>query len=155
MAFKMKGSAFKLNNVATKSALKQQASPMKVAGGKYVDVIDEEGVTTSKQLSDADYAAIERRNAILEAEGSELSAQGKSGLAEHKFSQTKQLTKSGLENTSYSNLEDAQSALDNMPSKINGKDNPEHTKLANIIHYELSSTGRKETENQKRLNKGN
>ena len=36
MGFKMKGSAFKLNNVATKSALKQ-ASPIKAAGGKYLD----------------------------------------------------------------------------------------------------------------------
>ena len=32
MAFKMKGSAFKLSNVATKSALKQ-ASPMRLTGG--------------------------------------------------------------------------------------------------------------------------
>tara|TARA_R110000744_G_scaffold367370_1_gene476790 strand:+ start:457 stop:870 length:414 start_codon:yes stop_codon:yes gene_type:complete len=41
MAFKMKGSAFKLNEVATKSALKQQASPMKEKG-VYKTILDEE-----------------------------------------------------------------------------------------------------------------
>ena len=41
MTFKMKGSAFKLNNVATKSALKQaEVSPMKKMG-KYQTTIDE------------------------------------------------------------------------------------------------------------------
>ena len=43
MAFKMKGSAFKLNNVATKSALKQGKSPMKLQE-KLID-----GVPVSKE----------------------------------------------------------------------------------------------------------
>ena len=164
MAFKMKGSAFKLGNVATKSALKQQASPMKVAGGKYLDSIDEDGTTISKQLSDADYAAIERRNEMLQTEADELSEKGNSELAHHKNSQIRQLTKTGLENTDYANIEEAQEALGNIPDKIESKDfrgktimvdNPEHTKLANILHYEMSETGEKETKNQNRLNEGN
>ena len=159
MGFKMKGSAFKLNNVATKSALKQ-ASPIKAAGGKYLDKIDEEGYTTSKQISDADYAAIERRNAMLEAEADELSNKGDSELAKHKNSQIKQLSKTGLENTDYANVEEAQRALSNMSPKIEGKDfkgktimveNPEYTELANILHYELGSRGKKETENQNKF----
>ena len=41
MAFKMKGSAYKLGNVATKAALKQK-SPMKRTG-EFIDTLDEDG----------------------------------------------------------------------------------------------------------------
>tara|TARA_R110000744_G_scaffold208106_1_gene326807 strand:+ start:100 stop:543 length:444 start_codon:yes stop_codon:yes gene_type:complete len=37
MAFKMKGSAFKLNSVATKSALKQYIGPVKKANTEYLE----------------------------------------------------------------------------------------------------------------------
>ena len=54
MAFKMKGSAFKLNNVATKSALKQ-ASPMKIVPSyktKYSTIHDDTGDIIEDDLTD-------------------------------------------------------------------------------------------------------
>ena len=46
MAFKMKGSAFKLNEVATKSALKQGKSPIKDSGSEWLNTLNEQGMDT-------------------------------------------------------------------------------------------------------------
>jgi|6_EtaG_2_1085325.scaffolds.fasta_scaffold19096_3 hypothetical protein len=59
MAFKMKGSAFKLNNVATKSALKQTKSPLEQAVA--------ESTASNSGVRNADIAAaMETDNALLE-----------------------------------------------------------------------------------------
>lgn len=145
MAFKMKGSAFKLNNVATKSALKQQASPMKVAGGKYKyemvkDEFGEEDQINT-QISDQEYDAIIAQNQA----DSDAVAAGTKTLAS--IVPGVGLGAEGLDGTKYKSVGELKEALSTM-----NKASKEYRKLKDIYNWETSDEGKEETANQRRLN---
>lgn len=136
------------------------ASPMKVAGGKYVMEEDKEGYPVETQISTADYERMEQRNKELDAEAEKASERGDSGKAQYLYGQKSWLTKSGLENpvdgVQYTSLEEAQEALHNMPEEIEGPKgdmipNPEYWNLAKVVDYEITAKGKGETERQRRL----
>jgi hypothetical protein len=91
MAFKMKGSAFKLNNVATKSALKQEGpvTEQNIKAQKSEEERDP-WIVPDKGFGDDDFVSIERMNDYVEridgikqdamAAGKELSAQQKKDI---------------------------------------------------------------------------
>ena len=138
MAFKMKGSAFKLGNVATKSALKQ-ASPMKVAGGKFKTIWNPETEEGDKiQISDQDYADILAQNKANRSAENEFLA--------WENNPTPSVHAEGLDATEYNSIGELEEALSTMDPA-----SQEYHNLADTLHFEMSDAGKKMTADQRKL----
>ena len=180
MAFKMKGSAFKLNNIATKSALKQ-ASPMKVAGGVYFPGAGDQN--KGAQIGKADqerYLANQKR--LQEEYDKEAAGRNNPNRLSYLSDQIKPLVKEGLEEyPDINSMEELDAKIASLgsvkPTEYRGggesdlntgegftkkgskwtANNPEDQalldKLLSTRNYESSDLGKSETRRQRTLDK--
>tara|TARA_R110000787_G_C13149002_1_gene418242 strand:+ start:20 stop:538 length:519 start_codon:yes stop_codon:yes gene_type:complete len=167
MAFKMKGSSYKMGGVKTKQTMAymksplEQASPMKVAGGKFK--FDDSGeYPVQTQISDQEYAEIQAKKAELEKKSNALVAErdakpnnrsdevyeeyNRKSEELYKDNPTPRLGTEGLDATEYSSIGELGEALSTM-----NKASQEYRDLKEIYNFETSDAGEKMTAEQRRL----
>jgi len=157
----MKGSAFKLGNVATKSALKQQ-SPMKVAGGVYIP--DEKG-SFGTQIGKADQELYEAKQKELKEEYEKVKESGSVDMTDWLSGPGRDmdvpLVKTGLEqHPDINTMEELHAKMSSLGTvgeegwvANNPKDQELLDKLLATSRYERGAHAKEETRIQKELNR--
>lgn len=154
MAFKMKGSSYKMGGHRTKATMR---SPMKVAGGVY---LPGEGTDYyGEQVGKEDQAKYEENQKRLDAEYKRLKKEGKVDMAswlDNNPAYNNPLVKTGFEREGFETKDDLLKKLNSLGSggkAFKPEDKEEYDRLLKVHYYEQTDRGMEETKKQKRLDR--